>query len=179
MKLWWNYIKEHAAAARTTTYSLPVYWNRRTVMVGRVKERERDWGIKRRPVLPWKEIYLYRRSRNLTISSRRSFSSSIAAADWDVDVSLFPCLSSSSCRVSSSTLATATDSSFSFSLNTARSDSRSEPVIQKNNHKLFHSLPHTSYVHVTVIITLLPSHINPQCGNPVLNFTICQYVICS
>uniref|UniRef100_A0A6B0V1Q0 Uncharacterized protein n=1 Tax=Ixodes ricinus TaxID=34613 RepID=A0A6B0V1Q0_IXORI len=64
-----------------------------------------------------------------TMSSLRSLSSSWAALVGETSARL-PCRwlerrTSSSCRVSSSTLATATDNSFSFSLNKARIESSS------------------------------------------------------
>lgn len=85
------------------------------------------------------------RVETLTISSRRSLSSSRAAGDVVAPAPPAPLLptpplpgmrasgarrsrrTSSSCRVSASTLATARLSSFSFSLNSARMESRSLP----------------------------------------------------
>lgn len=80
-------------------------------------------------------IFLINIESKLTINSRRSLSSSWAEGGAGCTL---PRLSSSNCRVSSSTLATATDNSFSFSLNNARIDSRSLAAKRKSKVRTFH-----------------------------------------
>lgn len=78
--------------------------------------------------------YSEKNEKLLTNNSDLSFSSSTAATDgatW-FEFESRP-RSSSSCRVSSSTLATAIDNSFSFSLNKARIDSRSEAASKRKS----------------------------------------------
>lgn len=82
-------------------------------------------------------IHLLDNNIILTMSSLRSLSSSWAEGGTGCAL---PLLNSSSCRVSSSTLATATDNSFSFSLNSARIDSRSLAVNKANYFDQVHSL---------------------------------------
>lgn len=81
--------------------------------------------------LPWfysgERCYAIR----LTNSSARSLSSSIDADDMGCCECPRPFCTSSNCLVSSSTLATAMVSSFSFSLNSARIDSKSEATARK------------------------------------------------
>ena len=79
----------------------------------------------------------------LTISSLLSFSTSAAAMlvlspppPCGAAAALLPLLSSSSCIVSSSTFATARDNSFSFSLKSARIESKSDAETRKmDKHK--------------------------------------------